>query len=190
MNHKTIAASMLLATALALLGCDKHSQTSGTTAGDLRPGQVTAEAGTATDRDFLGTAAQANLAEVDAGKLATKKAASPDVKKFAQMMIDDHTAANAELLELARKKNIALPTEPDGAHQKAAAALAELSGTDFDRKYMTDMVKDHETAVSLFEKNASRASDADIRAFASKTLPTLRHHLDMAREVQGKSGRP
>ena len=140
------------------------------------------------DAGFMAMVAQANLAEVDAGRLALKKSSNPDVKKFAQHMIDDHTQANSDLADLAHKKGMDLPSKADEAHQRELARLAEMSGAEFDRAYMTMMVNDHVKAVSLFEKNAQEAADPEVKAFAKKMLPTLQDHLKMARDLSAKLG--
>lgn len=177
----------------ALFACDRRDD--GTQTGRARPGEPrttdyrTTDGRTAADISWLVQAAEANLVEIETGRLAESKASNSEVKQFGQHMVDDHSKANAELSDLARKKGLTLPTRPDEKHAKAAADLADLGGADFDRKYMDMMVSDHETAVSLFEKH-SDASDADVKAFAEKTLPTLRHHLQMAKDVRGKLGAP
>ena len=191
----------LVAAALALglgaqAGCDKSNEQSkygdqggGTaqTATPSREDQMPSPSG-GRDAGFMAMVAQANLAEVDAGRLALKKSSNPDVKKFAQHMIDDHTQANSDLADLAHKKGMDLPSKADEAHQRELARLAEMSGAEFDRAYMTMMVNDHVKAVSLFEKNAQEAADPEVKAFAKKMLPTLQDHLKMARDLSAKLG--
>jgi putative membrane protein len=137
------------------------------------------------DSSWLVKAAEANLAEIETGRLAEAKGSSTDVKQFGKHMVEDHTKANSELTVLARKKGITVPTRPDEKHLKAAGDLADLGGAEFDRKYADMAVSDHEDAVSLFEKNAN-STDPDVKAFAGKTLPTLKHHLEMARDLKNK----
>ena len=144
----------------------------------------------ASDQQFVTTATQANLAEIDAGRIAIERASNADVKKYAQQMIDDHGKANRELSTLARKKGFTVPEETDDDHKKMAADLAELNGADFDRKYIGMMVKDHVKAVALFEENAKLAKDADLRGFAEKMTPDLKAHLKTARNIAGKIGAP
>jgi len=142
------------------------------------------------DRTFMTSAAQANLAEVEVGRLAAEKSTNADVKKFGQMMVDDHSQANSQLMDLAQKKNIALPNQPDEAHKKDAGRLSDLTGAEFDRSFMTTMVQEHVKAVALFEASSKSAKDSDIRAFAEKTLPVLKHHLEMARDLNSKVSGP
>jgi putative membrane protein len=190
MNVRT---PILVAVALALglgsqIGCEKAGdQNAAKQSRSMSQDENAPQAAQAQgDKAFVTTVAQANFAEVDAGKLALKKSSNAEVKRFAQHMIDDHTQANAELSDLAHKKGFDMPTEADEAHQKVAARLAEMSGAEFDRAYAAMMVADHQKVVSMFETYSSEASDPDVRAFAKKMLPTLRDHLKMARELSGK----
>ncbi len=134
--------------------------------------------------NFWSTAAQGGMAEVELAKLALQKSQNADVKKFAQMMITDHTKANDELKALAAKKNIVLPTDI-GGHKSTVDDLSKLSGADFDKEYVEAMVDDHEEDVDFFE-DKSNNSDADLKAFAAKTLPTLKKHLEDIKAIQGK----
>lgn len=132
---------------------------------------------------FFTEAAQMGLAEVQLSQLALERATSEQVKTFAQQMVTDHTAANQELTALAASKSVTVPTDTDAKHKAAATKLGGMSGTDFDKAYMKQMVKDHEAAVKLFQRQADRSDDADVKAFAAKTLPTLQNHLQMARTL-------
>lgn len=136
--------------------------------------------------NFWTNAAQGGMAEVELGKLAAGKAQNAEVKSFAQKMVTDHTKANDELKALATEKNITLPNGLDSAHQSMMTTLQNLSGAEFDREYVNGQVRDHEAAVQLFEKQADDDSDPDAKAFAAKTLPTLRMHLDMIKKIQAK----
>lgn len=141
--------------------------------------------GTDSAENFLGDAAEAGMAEVEMGKLAAQKAANAEIKKFGQMMTTDHTKANTELKVLAAKKNIALPGDI-GSLRSTVDGLSKLSGADFDKEYVDEMVDGHETDVAAFEKQASSAKDPDVKAFAAKTLPTLKRHLEMIKAIQAK----
>lgn len=139
-----------------------------------------------TQDDFWIKAAQGGIAEVELSQLALKKAQNPEVKNFAQKMVADHTKANNELKALAAKKNVTLPTETDAAHRAKLNQLEGLSGADFDRAYVETMVSDHEATVQLFEKQASEEADPELKAFALKTLPNLKMHLEAIKNIQGK----
>lgn len=140
------------------------------------------------DQQFLQHAARDGLAEVQLGHMAAERASNPEVQRFGQQMVTDHAKANQELMALAQSKNISIPKDIDKQHQKTAEALAKKQGTDFDREYMRDMVTDHEKAVQLFSTVAKEGTDDDIKAFASKTLPTLQEHLQMARQMTPQQG--
>lgn len=138
------------------------------------------------DTGFLTEAAQGGMAEVELGKLASTKGTNPDVKKFAQQMITDHSKANNELKELAAKKNFSVPTELSAKHKSLMDKLNGLSGADFDKAYVDAMVDDHEEDVEAFKDQSEDGKDADVKAWAGKTLPTLQMHLDMIKGIQSK----
>jgi putative membrane protein len=135
------------------------------------------------DRKFMEKAAIGGLAEVQMGQLAKDRGMSDEVKSFGTQMVNDHGKANDELKSLAAAKGVALPAETDKSHQKKMDKLAKLSGPDFDRAYMKDMVKDHKKDVSEFRKEAKKAKDPDVQKFAQATLPTLEEHLTMAEKT-------
>jgi putative membrane protein len=130
---------------------------------------------------FFTHVAQDGEAEVQLGQLAQQKAADMKVKDFAARMQKDHSAANAELHAIVAKKGITVPGGP-GPHAALKAKLEKLEGTPFDQAYMKAMVDDHTKAVREFEM-ATKSPDEDVKAFASKTLPTLREHLQMAQDI-------
>ncbi len=138
------------------------------------------------DMTFAMKAAQGGMAEVQLGQLATTKASDPDVKAFGQRMVDDHTKANDQLKSIAQNDNMTLPTSLDAKDQAEYTKLQALSGADFDREYMRDMVKDHQKDVKEFQKEANDGHDPQIKGFASQTLPVLQEHLKMAETTRAK----
>ena len=140
------------------------------------------------DHHFVMEAAQGGMAEVELGKIATDKAASPDVKKFAQRMVDDHGKANDELKTLAQNKNIMLPTAIDAKQKAKIDKLSKMSGEAFDRAYMKDMLADHRKDVAAFRTESKSGKDADVKAWAAKTLPTLEEHLKQAEDANRAVG--
>jgi len=140
------------------------------------------------DRDFMIKAAQGGMAEVKTGNLAATQAQNSKVKAFGERMVKDHSQANDKLMALAQSKGVTLPTKPDSKDQHTLEHLQGLSGTDFDKAYADDMVKDHKTDVREFERAANNASDPDVKSFAQQTLPTLKHHLAMAEALPPESG--
>ena len=136
------------------------------------------------DKKFAMTAAAGGMAEVEMARLALTKASSDAVKQYAQKMIDDHTAANAELMQIASAKGINLPTAPDAKMRAMMAKMERLSGAAFDREYvMMAGSKDHQKMEKLFRDESMRGRDADLKAFAAKTLPVVQQHLQMARDL-------
>ncbi len=136
------------------------------------------------DAELVVDLAGGGMFEVELAEVAVQKATSSEVKKFAQMMIDDHTKANDELKTLASNKNIVLPTTLPDAHQKTLNDVSEKNGKDFDRKYMDEMVDDHKKDIDKFQKLADKGNDTDLKAFAAKTLPTLHHHREEAERIE------
>jgi putative membrane protein len=135
------------------------------------------------DARHLKNLAEANLAEIDAGKLAAQKATSAAVKKFAQEMVDGHTKQLQEIRKLAQSKSVELPAKPDPRHQRALEKLQGLAGADFDRRYIRMQVRDHNDARKLAERTANRASDADLKSAAQKAEPEIEQHLKMAQDL-------
>lgn len=146
--------------------------------------KATAESISSGDRKFMEKAAQGGIAEVELGKLATRKAASPEVKQFGQRMVDDHSKANDKLKSLATAKGVNLPTGLDRSTRREMDKLSKLSGAEFDREYMKHMVSDHKKDVSEFKSEAKKAKDADVKDFAATTLPTLEEHLQLAQSAE------
>ena len=135
------------------------------------------------DAQFAVEAASGGMMEVETSQLAQQKAQNAKVKEFAAMLVTDHTAANNELKSLASSKNITLPATMGDDHQKHVKDLNEKSGADFDKAYMKMMVDDHKEDVDKFEKASEKCEDPDLKAFAAKTLPVLRKHLDAAKST-------
>jgi putative membrane protein len=143
-------------------------------------------AGNSPDSKFVMTAAQGGLLEVRLGELASDNAASPDVKAFGKRMVEDHSKANQDLMKIAEKKAIPVRQELNRKHQALFDQLKELKGAEFDRSYMRHMVKDHEEDAKEFDQEARGGQDPDVKAFAARTLPTIKEHLEMARKISGK----
>ena len=141
------------------------------------------------DRNFAMEAAMGGMMEVELGRVAAQRGTSEAVKQFGQRMVDDHSAANQELMTLASSKGMTLPTALDEKHQEQVTKLSAMSGAEFDRAYSRMMLSDHEKDVKAFERQGSKGGDPDLRAFATKTLPTLQQHLEMARALPGNEGR-
>jgi putative membrane protein len=140
------------------------------------------------DSDFYKKAAEGGLAEVEMGKLAQKKSDNPSVKDFGAMMVKDHTAANDKLKGIADSKNIKLPTSPSVAQMASKTKLEVLTGKTFDKSYIKGMIKDHKEDLKLFKHEASSGQDAQAKAFAAATLPTLQMHLTKIESIAKEAG--
>lgn len=130
------------------------------------------------DKSFMKEAAKGGMMEVDMGKMAQQKGKSADVKKIGGMMVADHTKANNELMGIAKKKGVDLSKEKPAPHS--------MGDANFDKDYLDMMVKDHEKDLSAFQAEAKNGSDADVKAFASKTSAVIKKHLDAVKAAQGK----
>jgi putative membrane protein len=166
-----------LVASLALLPVAMIGQTNSMSAGSSN-GSISTS-----DKKFVREAAQGGMAEVEMGKLATEKASSPEVKKFGQRMVDDHTKAGDQLKEVASSKGISVPDKLSAKDEATKLRLSKLSGEQFDKAYMSDMVKDHTQDVADFQRESSSGMDPDVKNFASQTLPTLKDHLRQAKEI-------
>jgi putative membrane protein len=146
----------------------------------------TASTLTDVEKEFVMKAAQGGMAEVSMGSLAAQQGTDAGVKAFGNRMVTDHGKAGDELRQLATSKGIAFPAETDADHKAKQDELSKKTGKDFDKAYIDDMVKDHEHDVAEFEKMAKGAKDPDLRAWVTKTLPTLQDHLKMAKDTAAK----
>jgi putative membrane protein len=132
-----------------------------------------------TTNDFVQEAAISDMFEIQSSKIASAKLTGPE-KDFADHMVMDHTKTTAELTDQAKAGNIPIPTAMDSSHQRMLDKLNSLSGDDFRKQYFSDQVSAHKGAVSLFERYGKGGDNAKLKDWASTTLPTLQHHLDMA----------
>ena len=137
-----------------------------------------------TDSSFIMKAAQGGMTEVMEGQAATATASSADVKTFAQKMIDAHTANNQDLMTLASSKGVDVPTTLDKKHQKQVDMLSKKTGSAFDTAYLKDQTKDHEAMEKVMQDEISNGTDADVKAFATKTLPVVQDHLGMVKAIK------
>jgi putative membrane protein len=140
------------------------------------------------DKSFIKDAAEAGNAEVEGSKVAVSQSANADVKAFAQQMVDDHGKAGTELKALADQKGVKVSDEPSTLKKTEIKMLSGRKGSSFDQHYADSIgVKAHEDTVKLFQKEIDKGTDADVKAWAQKTLPTLQHHLEMARTLKTKT---
>lgn len=138
--------------------------------------------------DFVEDASAKGVAEVEAAKLAEEKGMAADVKFFAAMMLKDHGAANEKLKAIAASKKLEVSSDAD-LIDKAKAMILELRGAkSFDQAYANNQVNAHEATIRLFDDYAKDGKDAELKAFAAETLPTLKAHLEKARQLAAAHG--
>ena len=140
------------------------------------------------DKSFLKDAAEGGSAEVSGSQVALEKSGNADVKTFAQMMVDDHGKAGTELKGLAEQKGVKVSDTPSITKKTEIKVLSERKGSSFDQHYADSIgVKAHQDTIKLFQKEVDKGSDADVKAWASKTLPALQHHLEAAQALKTKT---
>lgn len=140
------------------------------------------------DRKFMMEAAAGGMKEVELGRVAAQKATNPEIKQFAEKMVEEHTKANDELKSIAESKGVNLPAAPDARLQATLTKMQNLSGEEFDRAYLKEAgVKEHEKAEKLYRGQSTRGKDPETRAFAAKTLPTVQMHLTEVRGLEGST---
>jgi len=135
------------------------------------------------DSAFVMKAAAGGMTEVQGGQVAQQNAQNDRVKNFGQMMVTDHSQANQQLQNLLQAKGMSMPSNLPDDKQKMLNQWQSMKGASFDKAYMKDMVEDHEKDVADFQKQANSATDPDVRAWASQTLPVLQKHLDSAKAI-------
>jgi len=135
------------------------------------------------DAKFVREAAEGAMIEVELGKIAAEKGTHEQVKAFARQMQEDHGKANEELKMIAGNKGVELRQSLQEKHKRTVSRLSKLSGAEFDRQYIRLMVDDHKHDLEKFQREADKGNDPDIKQFASKQIPVLKKHLEMAQAV-------
>ena len=177
-----IALALVATVAMACGGSDTRNDraASGGTAGAAG----TAGSAGSAEEGFVKEQLADGDAEVALGRLAQERATSPQVKDFAKMMVADHQKAGEDLKQIASKHNIAPDPDKHDDHNDVRERLTKLTGAEFDREYMQAMVDDHQKAVNDVEGKAENSDNPEVRQWASKALPTLRQHLERAKQIQ------
>jgi putative membrane protein len=169
------AVLMLAALALVLLG---PAATAGATTPDH--GKVSEQ-----DKAFLVAAHQSNLAEIATGELADRKAADQRVRDLGRMLVTDHTKLDADLVKVAHKLGVALPSQPNAEQKAFAAKLAKLSGTSFDRTWVSGQLTAHCKAQDNGKKELAKGSNKDAVKVAKTSAPVIAHHIQELQDIQG-----
>lgn len=134
------------------------------------------------DKRFVTKAADHGQSEVALAKLASQQASNPEVRRYAQKLVNDHTKVNSELMNIASTKNVKLDKED--TQDRTYRRLSERSGSDFDQEFVEQMIDMHEADIKLFEKTAEDAKDQELRSFASRHVGHLREHLQQAQNLR------
>jgi putative membrane protein len=179
--------SIFIGSVLLFAGCGDTANKAANTAGSAANTLANAVTTVTTDspETFVKSAAQGSMADVEMSKLATTQAKDAEIKKFAQMMVTDHSTGNAELEKVAASKKIDVPKDM-GSHQAFIDKLKKLSGADFDRYYAEQMFFRHETKLKAYQKQAESGSDPEVKAFAAKGVPVIQKHLDAINAIRDK----
>ncbi len=162
------------------------AQGSGSPAASPAPAAGSARSSKAAEeeREMVEDLAHAHLAEVEASRLALDKTQNAQVRSFAQQMVDEHTQAYQALQQLGQKKKMVVPSETDFQHKALATALRLLSGDTFNRQYIRQVgINDHRRTVDVLMKLQQTSADAELKAYAAKSLPLVERHLAQAREL-------
>jgi|GEM_PF-4221172 len=130
-----------------------------------------------TDQSFLQKAAEMNLYEIELAKVAERASSNPEIRRVSQDIARSHAAANQQLEKLATSKGVTLPSSPNKAQQQKIAALEAKKGEQFDQAFMQDRVQSTQQTISTFERERSRTSDPEIKAWAESMLPRLKNQL-------------
>src|ERR1700678_2110439 len=199
MNFSTIYGKRILALGGAMLLCGSMGfaqmhdsappgQTPGQTPGqnpsmDPQMNGIQAGQPSPVDRMFVGKAMQGGLAEVQLGQLTLQKSNNPQVKEFAQRMIDDHTKLNEQMKPVAQQLGVTVPDQISKGDRKTIAKLQAHSGPAYDQAYIKDMVKDHKQDLSEFQMEASSGQDQTVKDAANQGSKVIAQHLQMAQQL-------
>ena len=169
---------------MGLWGCNNAGQNKSTD-NSMRSDTVSVSI-TQDDRKFMLTAAQINLLEIQVGKLAQQRGMSTDVRQMGKMLEDDHSKLWNELVELAKRKSVTLPSALDNNSQNDYDKLSNQKDADFDKSFTTAMVDGHKDAILLFQNEAKETKDDDLGKWATQTQPVLQKHLEQAQALNDK----
>ena len=145
---------------------------------------------TVRDRMFLRKAAEGGMAEVQLGQLAAQKGSSDDVKAFGQKMVTDHTQLNNDIKPIADQMGVMLPKKLKKDDQAEYDKLSAMAGEDFDKEYLTFMVKDHHADLREFRQEDMAVQDPTLKAAVDKGLGVIREHTQMVDKLAKDKGIP
>jgi putative membrane protein len=176
-------------TSVASTGSTSDTGSGAVAASDVPAGDLAVFMGTfatMTDPVFLINAGSSNILEIQTGQMAAQKATSPDVRRFAQMMVTLHTQNDQELKALANELNVTLPTTMLPVHQHLADRMLDKTGKGFDESYMDLMEKAHKLDIAMFDVKSKKAEMPAVKSFATRNLPLLRSRRTLADKIENK----
>lgn len=173
--------TLVTITALALAGNAWAANPPG--ASEQKSGSAMSEPGKLDrhDQNFLKKAAEINLMEIELGTVAERVSTDPNVKKMGAHLIKEHSESMQKLERLAASKGVQLPKQLSSSDRSTLSSIEKQQGDKFNKEFLDFNIKGHEQAIALFQKEAARTQDADIKAWAQKTIPVLQGHLAMAK---------
>lgn len=143
---------------------------------------------TAFEKSFIKKAADGGMTEVELGRIASEKGGSDEVKDFGKLMVDDHTKINDNLKEVAAKMNVKVPDKVSAKHHAMIEKMSGMSGADFDKAYVKDMVKDHKMDIAEFEKADKEVKNEDLKKFIENSMETMKGHLEKIEKFDQAKG--
>jgi putative membrane protein len=139
-----------------------------------------------TDIDFMARASQFNATEIAMSRIAYQRAQSADVREFARDTINAHRQMSDDLDSIALRRNVSLAWTPSPAGSQAVNRLSTLSGWDFDRAYLAQIIADHDAASALYQGEGNAATDVTLRSSAAGNAVELRNRRDAAIRLQNQ----
>ena len=189
-KRKMVTAALVVAGVFASLEYTSLAQQNQTTTPQNQPTAPRNQAAIAPlDRQFIVDAAHGGMAEVSLGQMAMQRATSDAVKQYGQRMVREHTQANTVLMRLATQKGVTPPTDMGPKYRAAMERLSQLPRASFDQAYMNEAgINGHLESQAVYQRQAQLGQDPDLKAFATKTLPIVVNHLQMARDLKADTG--
>jgi putative membrane protein len=138
------------------------------------------------DQAFLKSALEGSAAEVQLGQLAQQKSQSPDVKQYAERMVQVHTQLGQQITPIAKRLGVSEPKGPSKKQKQEIARLEALSGPQFDEEYIKAMVRDHQRVVKDFKDEVQLAQDPNVKQVAQADIPVFEQHLQIIQQIAEK----
>jgi putative membrane protein len=142
-----------------------------------------------TDETFIRSAAEASMSQVDLARVAEQRAQNPEVKKFAQLMSEEHSKLTEQLKQMGMSEHINLPTSVSRTDADEHRHLNTLNGASFDKSYVDQVVSELTRQSAEFKRGASSATKTNLKDFAERTLPTLESELQQAKQLSSRVSR-